>query len=135
MVYLLVYVDDIIITSSDSNLVHNLIQKLNSVFTLKQLGALDYFLGIKVHKQQNGTLFLTQSKYIQDLLVKTNMAKAKPISSPMTSTCKLSKTGSDTLVDPSMYKYVVGALQYVTITRPELGFAVNKVCQFMAHPL
>jgi len=63
------------------------------------------------------------------------MLEAKPISSPMTSSFKLSKHGSDLLQDPSFYRSVVGALQYVTITHPELSFAINKVCQFMASPL
>ena len=75
---------------------------------------------------------MTQSKYIRDLLQKTNMLEAKPISSPMNSSCRLSKHGSDLLLDPSFYRSVVGALHYVTITHPELSFAVNKVCQFMA---
>nr|KYP70937.1 Copia protein [Cajanus cajan] len=63
------------------------------------------------------------------------MLEANAISSPMVSSCKLSKHGSDTLADSTFYRSVVGALQYATITRPELSFAVNKVCQFMAHPL
>ena len=63
------------------------------------------------------------------------MLEAEPIYSPMTSSCKLSKHGSDLLQDPSFYRSVVGALQYLTITRPELSFAVNKVCQFMASTL
>lgn len=63
------------------------------------------------------------------------MAEANPLPSPMTSSFKLSKTGSDPLADPSMYRSVVGALQYATITRPEISFAVNKVCHFMANPL
>ena len=63
------------------------------------------------------------------------MAEAQPISSPMVSGCKLTKTGADIFSDPTLYRSVVGALQYSTITRPELSFAVNKVCQFMANPL
>nr|KYP58716.1 hypothetical protein KK1_014136 [Cajanus cajan] len=63
------------------------------------------------------------------------MLEAKPISTPMVSTSKLSKHGSDTLTDSTFYRSVVGALQYATITRPEISFAVNKVCQFMASPL
>jgi histone deacetylase 1/2 len=134
-VYLLVYVDDIIITGSSSTFVQNIIDKLHSTFALKQLGDLEYFLGVEVHSLPNGTLHLTQSKYIRDLLVKTNMQDAKPISSPMVAGCKLSKHGSDFFQDPTLYRSTVGALQYLTITRPELSYSVNKVCQFMAHPL
>ena len=53
----------------------------------------------------------------------------------MTTTCKLSKSGNDLFSDPTFYRSAVGALQYTTITRPEISFAVNKVCQFMANPL
>lgn len=63
------------------------------------------------------------------------MTEAKTISSPMASSCKLSKSGNNILSDPTMYRSVVGKLQYATITWPELSFSVNKVCQFMANPL
>ena len=51
------------------------------------------------------------------------------------STCKLSKSGNDLFQDPTLYRSVVGALQYATLTRPEISFVVNKVCQFVAKPL
>ena len=78
---------------------------------------------------------MTQSKYVCDLLHKTQMAEAHSISSPMVSNCKLSKYGVDLFHDPTLYKSVVGALQYATLIRPEISFAVNKVCQYMASPL
>nr|KYP45979.1 hypothetical protein KK1_032476 [Cajanus cajan] len=63
------------------------------------------------------------------------MEASKPISSPMVSGCKLSKIGSEKFLDASLYRSVVGALHYATITRPEISFSVNKVCQFMSQPL
>ena len=63
------------------------------------------------------------------------MAEAYSISSPMVSNCKLSRHDADLFHDPTLYRSVVGALQYATLTRPEICFAVNKVCQFMASPL
>ncbi|PNX93512.1 histone deacetylase, partial [Trifolium pratense] len=133
--YVLVYVDDILITGSDSQLVKDLIHKLNIKFALKQLGEVDYFLGIEVHHKPSGGLLLHQSKYVKDLLVKTNMENCKPIGSPMVSSCKLSKFGTDVMTDPTLYRSTVGALQYATLTRPDISYSVNKVCQFMAHPL
>jgi len=135
IVYLFVYVDDIIVTSSSSDLVLQLVKKLNSAFSLKHLGDLDYFLGIEVKKQSDGTLLLTQSKYLRDLLSKTNMLESNPVSTPMQSKLKLTKTGPDYMSDTFQFRSVVGALQYDTITRPEISYVVNKVCQFMAHPL
>jgi len=78
---------------------------------------------------------MTQSKYIRDLLLKTHMAEAHSISSPMVFNCKLSRYGVDVFHDPTLYRSVVGALQYATLNRLEISFAVNKVCQFMAAPL
>jgi histone deacetylase 1/2 len=133
--YVLVYVDDILLTGSSSTLLHDLIHKLNSKFALKHMGKPDYFLGIEVKYLSNGSILLTQSKYIRDLLHRANMAEAKGINTPMVSNLKLSKFGTDTLPDPSEYRSIVGALQYVTLTRPEIAFSVNKVCQFLAMPL
>lgn len=130
-VQVLVYVDDIIITCNSSSFIQTITNKLHKVFALKQLGSLDYFLGIEVKAQTDGSLLLSQGKYIRDLLTKTNMTGA----TPMVSTAKLTKIGSPNFSDPTLYRFVVGALQYVTITRPELCFSVNKVCQFMANPL
>lgn len=135
VVYMLVYVDDIIITGNNLPFIQQLVPKLNSVFSLKELGKLDYFLGIEVKHQPSGSLILTQSKYIRDLLAKTNLLEAKPATSPMVSGCKLTKQGTDLLPDPTYYRSIVGALQYATITRPDISFSVNKVCQFMSKPL
>ena len=134
--FALVYVDDILITGSSSPLIHDLINKLHNKFALKKLGKPEYFLGIEVKYQANGSLILTQTKYIRDLLVKVNMADSKGgVTTPMFSHCKLNKHGSDTMQDPTLYRSTVGALQYVTLTRPEIAFSVNKACQFMASPL
>ncbi|PNX94499.1 retrovirus-related Pol polyprotein from transposon TNT 1-94, partial [Trifolium pratense] len=133
--YVLIYVDDILITGSAPHLIQDVIHKLNIQFALKQLGEVDYFLGIEVHHMPSGGLLLNQSKYIRDLLSRTNMDNCKPIGSPMVSTCRLSKFGTDAMTDPSLYRSTVGALQYATLTRPDIAFSVNKVCQFMAHPL
>lgn len=124
----LVYVDDIIITGNSETFITSLIKKLNVVFSLKQLGKLDYFLGIEVTHLPNGSLFLSQTKYAIDLLAKVNMSNANGMPTPMVSSSKLSKVGSDVVSDPTLFRSIVGALQYVTLTRPEISFSVNKVC-------
>lgn len=63
------------------------------------------------------------------------MDDCKSISTPLPANLKLSRNGSDVFEDPLLYRSIIGALQYATITRPELGYAVNKVCQFMSQPL
>ena len=134
-VYLLVYVDDIIIIGSSPQLIQHLTAKLNSTFSLKQLGKFDYFFGIEVKTLSDNSLVLTQSTYIRNLLQKTHMAEAQLIYSPMVTNCKLSKSRADIFFDPTLYRFVVGALQNSTISQPEISFEVNKVCQFMSNPL
>lgn len=96
---------------------------------------LDYFLGIEVHHLSNGSLLLSQSKYIRDHLNKTNMVIANCIVSPLASSTKLSKVGSAQVTDPISFRSIVGGFQYATVTRPEISYAVNKVCQFISNPL
>ncbi|KAM6587036.1 hypothetical protein CsatA_009641 [Cannabis sativa] len=132
--YILVYVDDILITGSDSNEISSLVTQLNRQFSLKDLGGINYFLGIQVTPTEHG-LHLSQTKYITDVLCKAKLECANSLPTPMTGGEKLSCIGSDPVKDPQQYRSLVGALQYATLTRPEIAYAVNKVCQFMHAPL
>ncbi|CAM8975452.1 unnamed protein product [Rhodiola kirilowii] len=132
VLYILVYVDDLIITGSRSADITQFITLLNKTFALRDLGALHYFLGIELHRTSH-SITLSQSQYIRDLLNRSHMEDAKPISTPAEPGSRLVKDG-DPLPNPHLYRSVVGALQYVTITRPELSYAVNRVCQFMHAP-
>ncbi|XP_062028867.1 uncharacterized mitochondrial protein AtMg00810-like [Rosa rugosa] len=100
---------------------------------MKDLGNLHYFLGIEVQRSAAG-LSLTQSKYALDLLRHTDMLDAKPYATPAVSGKRLSINDGDALSDPTAFRSVVGALQYLTITRPDIAFAVNQVCQFLHKP-
>jgi hypothetical protein len=133
-IYLLIYVDDIIITASDPAAITELLKLLSVDFAVKELGDLHYFLGVEVNKVAAG-LLLSQKRYILDLLKKTKMHEAKPISSPMSSSSSLSAFSGDPMEDPTLYRNTVGSLQYLSLTRPDLGFAINRVCQFMHRPL
>ncbi|KAK4276114.1 hypothetical protein QN277_019103 [Acacia crassicarpa] len=132
--YVLVYVDDIILTGTSAVAISALISALHDQFALKDLGPLTYFLGIEVKRLHDGSLFLSQAKYIRGVLAKAGFTKARPDPTPMSSGTVLVKAGSQPLVDISLYRTVVGSLQYATITHPEISFAVSKVCQFMQAP-
>ena len=132
--YVLVYVDDILVVSSCNVALEALVRHLHAQFALKDLGALSYFLGLQVTAVPTG-LLLSQTKYARDLLTRVNMQTAKGMASPMASGIALTAYGHDEFDSPSLYRSVVGALQYLTITRPEISFPVNKVCQFMQKPL
>lgn len=135
LMFMLVYVDDIIVASTSSTLTDALLRQLDQDFAIKDLGDLHYFLGIEV-KRSRGELFLTQERYATSILEKVNMNQCKPISTPLATTEKLSlKDGNPLGVDDSScYHSIVGALQYLTLTRPGISFAINKVCQFLHSP-
>ncbi|XP_016205745.1 uncharacterized protein LOC107646063 [Arachis ipaensis] len=111
---------------SDSEII-KLISQLNSIFALKDLGEFNFFLGIEATKTTSGSYILSQSKYIRDLLVRSKMHESHPISTPMITSTKLSAHGSDVFDNPTHYRSIVGALQYVTLTRPDIAYAVNKI--------
>jgi hypothetical protein len=131
--YLLLYVDDIVLTSNTPTFLDTLIQHLSSIFELKDLGSLHYFLGIQVTRDSKG-LHLSQAKYATALLHKHNMITTKPVSTPCTPNTRLSLHDGEQLQDPHAYRSLVGALHYLTFTRPDLSFAVHQVCQYMASP-
>lgn len=134
-IFVLIYVDDIIVTSSSNKVVTGLLKDLKSEFALKDLGDLHFFLGIEVKKHGND-LHLSQEKYATDLVKSVGLQGCKPSSTPLSSSEKLSLTQENLLnqEDSTNYRSLVGALQYLTLTRPDISFAVNKVCQFLHAP-
>ncbi|GKU90849.1 hypothetical protein SLEP1_g4793 [Rubroshorea leprosula] len=129
---LLLYVDDIVLTASSSSLLQHIIENLSNKFALKDLGFLSYFLGIEVTLFSGG-IFLSQTKYAKDILTRATMVEASMIATPMVVKEPHTPRDEDP-VDAQEYRKIVGALQYLTITRADLCFAVNKVCQFMQQP-
>lgn len=130
---MLIYVDDIIVTCTHFSVISALIFQLQQKFPLKDLGNLSFFLGIQATRSE-GSLYLCQAKYIKDLLHHTRMLGAKPSSSPCSVGTKLSKFHGDPLLDITEYRQVVGALLYCTLTRPEIAFSMNQLCQHMHSP-
>jgi hypothetical protein len=102
---------------------------------VKDLGLLSYFLGIEVRHHSDG-LTLTQRKYIHDLLSRTNMLSASSVATPMVPTEKIASLDGDLLSpdNATRYQSVVGGLQYLSLTRPDISFSVNRVCQYMSSP-
>ncbi|XP_019151972.1 PREDICTED: uncharacterized protein LOC109148690 [Ipomoea nil] len=131
-VYLLVYVDDIIMIGNDSVLISELLRRLSTTFKIRDLGAPSFFLGIETVKDNTGFL-LSQQRYMKDILNRAGMTDCKPLATPAAVTQPV--TPSDQPFDnPTQYRRLVGALQYLTITRPDLSFSVNRQCQFMHSP-
>ena len=130
---LLVYVDDLLVTGSNSSQVSYFISYLNSTFAIRDLGRLNYFLGIEVI-HYGSRMHLNQHKYVQDLLAHTNMLDSKLAHTLGMLGRTLSQHDGPQFLDIKLYHSIVDALQYVTLTRPDIAFAFNKACQFMANP-
>jgi histone deacetylase 1/2 len=112
-----------------------LLHDLGLAFALKNLGPLHYFLGIEMNKVHDG-IVLSQEKYANDLLNRVNMKICKPVDTPLSVSEKLSVVDGEPLSseDSTRYRSIVGALQYITLTRPDIAFSVNKVCNFLHAP-
>jgi histone deacetylase 1/2 len=92
-------------------------------------------LGIEVKRSRDG-LVLSQGRYATDVIKRAGMAKCKAVTTPLATSEKLSITDGVKLSseDATKYRSVVGALQYLTLTRPDISFSINKVCQFLHEP-
>ena len=129
---MLVYVDDIVLAGNNKLLLEKLISLLSKEFAIKDLGPLHYFLGLEINYLSNG-IFISQTKYTYDLLCRTKMLDSTHLSTPIA--VKPQEHPNDlTPVDPTTYRSIVGALQYLTFTRPDIVHAVNKVCQNFQAP-
>ena len=124
VVYLLLYIDDIIITGNSTSFIDHIVSRLGAAFDLKDLGPLKYFLGLQIEYTSQG-LFVHQSKYASDLVTKFNMLDCKPCLTPCSPTVHVSSQVSPLLLDPAVYRSMVGALQYLTFTRPDLSYSAS----------
>ncbi|CAN6676582.1 unnamed protein product [Malus baccata var. baccata] len=133
-VLLLLYVDDVIITGSSSHMITQVITALTAEFEMKDLGLLHYFLGLQISYTSDG-LFVSQTKYIHELVDKVDLQDSKPCATPCLPYHRLLKDDGQPYHRPDQYRSVVGALQYLTFTRPDISFSVNQACQFMHNPM
>jgi hypothetical protein len=133
--YLLLYVDDMVLTGSSPLLLQHIIKRLSSAFAVKDMGPVHFFLGIDVTRNASG-FFLSQHKYALELLERAGMSTCKPADTPADTKPKASANAGTPLSDrdASTYRSMAGALQYLTISRPDLAYAVQQVCLHMHAP-
>lgn len=131
--YLLLYVDDIVLTASSDRLKSDIIGMLKTEFDMTDLGKLSYFLGISVTRTSR-SMFLSQKKYAEERIWRAKMTNCKPVATPVDSHSKLSAENGDRVHDPPLYRSLAGALQYLTFTRPDIAYAVQQCCLFMHDP-
>ena len=100
---------------------------------MKDLGPLNYFLGLEVSSSAYG-YYLTQAKYTFDLIAQANITDSKIVDTPIEHNCRLNSHDGESLSNATLYRQLVGSLIYLTITRPDISYTVHVVSQFMAAP-
>lgn len=141
-VYLLLYVDDMLIASGNKKTIQELKDRLNGEFEMKDLGKASRILGMDIIRdRQKGTLILSQGKYIEKVLRTFGMQDVKPVTTPTSAQFKLrSLTDKEWKIEEQYmenipYASAVGSLMYAMVrSRPDLGFAVGFVSRFMSKP-
>ncbi|XP_024011200.1 uncharacterized protein LOC112086480 [Eutrema salsugineum] len=133
IILLLLYVDDMVITGSGSCILQSLLSELNKHFRMKDMGQLHYFLGIQARFHSEG-LFLSQQKYAEDLLAIAGMTDCSPMPTPLPIQLDRVPHQNELFSNPTYFRSLAGKLQYLTLTRPDIQFAVNYVCQKMHSP-
>uniref|UniRef100_A0A803Q176 Reverse transcriptase Ty1/copia-type domain-containing protein n=1 Tax=Cannabis sativa TaxID=3483 RepID=A0A803Q176_CANSA len=133
-IILLVYVDDVILASNDLHQLEHLKTRLNNMFKLKYLSDLKYFLGLEISRFAK-VIFVSQRHYALQLLEDIGYLGSKPVNTPMEANLKSSQDNKeDHLANPTLYRKIIGKLQYLTITQPDLFYAIYKLSQFLVTP-
>ena len=123
-ILLLLYVDDMIITGDDFSGIQELKVFLSRQFEMKDLGHLSYFLGLEITHSTDG-LYITQAKYASKLLSRAGLTDSKIVDTLVELNAHLTPTGGKPLSNPSFYRRLVGSLVYLTVTRPDISYAVH----------
>ena len=135
IIILIIWVDDIIISASDMELLSSMKESLSKEFKMKDLGELSWFLSTEF-KCTEDCIEMNQTKYVEKILSKFDMTDCKPKPTPCISGIdKVMESELNELADPRLYRAIVGSLIYVmTGTRPDLCYVVTKLSQSMAKP-
>jgi hypothetical protein len=132
-VYLVVYVDDLFIIGNNENYIESIKKELKKVFKIKYLWHLHYYLGIEViHNPKY--IFISQNKYIGELLKKFGIFECNHVSTPMEQNLKLTLKEGNEFEDATKYRQLDGSLIYITTTRPYISFFVGILSSFMQKP-
>lgn len=133
IVYLVVYVDDLLMTGNNERYIASIKKELGKSFEMTDLGYVHYYLGIEV-TQHLKSIFLSQRKYIGYLLNKFGMTECNPLTTPMEQNLKLKSIEGKEFEDAKKYRQLIGSLNYLTTTRPVISFVLGILSSFMQKP-
>ena len=132
-ILLLLYVDDMIKIGDDLSGIQELNDFLNQQFEIKDLGHLSYFLGLEITHSTDG-LYITQAKYASELLSRAGLTDSKIVNTPVELNTHLTPSGGKPTSNPSLYRCLIGNLVYLTVTRPNISYAIHQVSQYLSAP-
>ncbi|KAL5540631.1 hypothetical protein UlMin_043206 [Ulmus minor] len=130
---ILIYIDDVLIASTDPQAIVQLKADLSKAFKLTDLGTLKYFLGLEIAHAAT-RICVSQRKCVLDLLSEFGYLGCKLASTPMEVNARLSIEDDNDLPDVSMYRRLIGKLLYLTLTRPDISYDVGQLSQFLSAP-
>jgi hypothetical protein len=128
-----IYVNDIIFGSTNDALSHEFATMMSREFEMSMIDELNFFLGFQI-KQMDHETFVSQDKYLKDILKKFDIENCKPNKTPMTTNAHLNLDMEGKLVDQSLYRFMIGSLLYLTASRPNIMFSVCLCARFQANP-
>ncbi|GJR42909.1 putative ribonuclease H-like domain-containing protein [Tanacetum coccineum] len=129
-----VYVDDIIFGSTNKAWCDEFEVLMKGEFEMSAMGELTFFLGLQVKQEPDG-IFISQDKYVQDMLKKFDMESVRPATTPFEASKPKSKDEPDDAVNVHLYRSMIGSLMYLTASRPDIQFAVSACSRHQVTPL
>ena len=129
----MVYVDDHLMIGNNERYIASIKKELRKGFEMNDLGYVHYYLGIEV-TQNPKSIFLSQKKYIRDSLNMIGMVECNRLTTPIKQNLKLTSIDGNEFEDATKYRHLIGSLNYMTTTRPDILFAIGILCRFMQKP-
>jgi hypothetical protein len=128
-----IYVDDIIFGATLDSQAHDFSKEMKQEFEMSMIGEFNYFMGLQV-KQTSEGIFISQSKYVKDLVKRFSLDGKSHARTPMSTSVKISANLTGKQVDPTLYRSMIESLLYLTTSRPDIAFSVGFCARFQANP-
>ncbi|KAL0539708.1 hypothetical protein IC582_023924 [Cucumis melo] len=128
-----IYVDDIIFRGFPQDLVNNFIDIMKSEFKMSMVGELSCFMGLQI-KQRSEDIFISQEKYAKNIVKSFGLEQSRHKRTPAMTHVKITKDTNGTIVDHKLYKSMIGSLLYLTVSQPDIAYAIGICAHFQSNP-